>query len=115
GMTLRWLAPLALGLAGCTAALVRPDAEDVAWASGQWPGTTLQDLQTGRERYVRRCAGCHGLYLPEAYPPARWPHHVATMAERSRLTPADQDLIVRYLSAASHRPPAARVAGTPPR
>ncbi|MCB9550064.1 MAG: cytochrome c [Myxococcales bacterium] len=110
----RWGWVVAAGLLGCTPALVRPDAEDVAWASGQWPGTTLQDLESGRDRYVRRCAGCHTLYVPDAYPPARWPHHVDTMAERSRLAPGERDLIVRYLSVASHRPASARLPAPAP-
>jgi mono/diheme cytochrome c family protein len=98
-----WLA-LAVGLAaGCSAALDHPAPQDVEWASARWPGTSLTDLQHGRELYVEKCAGCHHLPLPAAYSPAEWEGYVAYMTADAKLKADEQDAIVRFLMAASVR------------
>jgi len=96
-----------VALAGCVSAVVQPVPADLPWATAQWPEVTLASLQTGRDRYIRKCAGCHNLHVPSEFPPTRWPKLVASMAERSHLTADDEALIMRYLSTASARGPAA--------
>jgi mono/diheme cytochrome c family protein len=100
-----WLTALgtALVAVGCGAGLAHPDARDATWASGKWPGTTVGDLEHGRAVFVSRCAGCHNLPHPESKTPDEWATVVGDMATGARLTAADQDLVLRYLSATSQR------------
>ena len=98
----RRLATLALaaGLGvSCAAALRHASPEDAAHLAPQWPGTTVEDLERGRRLYVRRCSGCHTLFLPAAYPKEAWPGLVDAMAEKARLRPAEREDVVRFLVA----------------
>ncbi len=92
---------LATGSLGCTAALPHPTAQDASAASVRWPGTTARDLERARSLYVRRCAGCHSLVLPRAYPAAAWPALVDAMTERSRVTPEEAESLKRLLATLS--------------
>jgi hypothetical protein len=89
--------------AACSPAVAHPDARDASWASEKWPGTTVDDLERGRAVFVSRCAGCHNLPLPDSKSPEEWATVVGDMATGARLSPADQDLVLRYLSASSER------------
>lgn len=91
-----------LGVA-CATAVIRPDARDAQWASAKWPGTTVGDLDRGRETFVGRCGGCHNLPEPNVKTPEEWSRVLDEMAARSKLTPDEKDLVLRYLSAASQR------------
>jgi mono/diheme cytochrome c family protein len=89
-----------LGLTGaCAAALRHATPDDAALVAPRWPGTTVEDLDRGRRLYVRRCSGCHNLFLPRAFPPERWPRLVDEMAEKGRLGPAERDDVTRFLVA----------------
>jgi len=93
-------------LAGCAAGVgaARPTEADARWASdGRWPGTTLGDLEQGRTIFTSKCVGCHGLPRPDAKSADEWPLVVDEMAARSKLSAADRDLVLRYLSAESAR------------
>ncbi len=87
----------AAALAGCAAALRHPTAQDAGLASRRWAGTSIRDLERGRALYVRRCSGCHTLYLPKAYPADDWPTWVEAMSERARLTPDEAEDVERLL------------------
>lgn len=87
----------------CSPAVVHPVARDATWASEKWPGTTVDDLEHGRAVFVSRCAGCHNLPLPDSKSPEEWATVVGDMATGARLSAADQDLVLRYLSATSER------------
>ena len=93
------LVAAALIAGGCAAALRQATPEDAVRLAPQWPGTTLEDLQRGRSLYVRRCSGCHNVYLPRAFPPAKWPGLVDEMAAKARLGPGERDDMVRFLVA----------------
>lgn len=93
----------ALGVAACATAVVHPSARDASWASEKWPGTTVDDLEHGRTVFVSRCAGCHNLPRPDAKTADEWASVVGEMAAGARLSAADQDLVLRYLSATSER------------
>ncbi len=90
------LVALAAALA-CSAALRHPTDQDARAAASQWPGTSAADLERGRRLYVRRCSGCHNLYLPSAYPAEDWPALVDSMSERARLTSAQQADVTRFV------------------
>ncbi len=87
----------AIALSGCAASLRHPTPQDERSASERWPGTSVRDLERARTLYVRRCSGCHTLFLPKAYPPDEWPTWVDAMSERSRLTPQEAEEVTRLL------------------
>lgn len=88
---------------GCATAVVQPTREDVTWASGLWPETTLEDLQRGRTLYVGKCAGCHHLHRPDEYSADRWRTLVDEMRKEAKVSEEEGALILKYLSAASTR------------
>ncbi len=90
------LVALAAALA-CSAALRHPTDQDARAAAAQWPGTSAADLERGRRLYVRRCSGCHTLYLPAAYPPEDWPALVEAMSDKARLDPAERTDVTRFV------------------
>jgi mono/diheme cytochrome c family protein len=57
----------------------------------------LASLQNGREVYIQKCKGCHGLPMPTDYSPAEWPKKVGDMAERSKIDDAQRRAIEQYL------------------
>ena len=84
-------------------AVPRPADQDLVRARATWPDTTRDELERGRDLYVGRCSGCHPLHAPNNYPAGTWQTVVGKMAERARLNPAEQDLVLRYLVALSAR------------
>lgn len=94
---------VALALWGCASVVVHPSGRDASWASQKWPGTTVADLEQGRTVFVSHCAGCHNLPSPGSKTPDEWASVVGEMAAGARLDAADQDLVLRYLSAVSDR------------
>jgi cytochrome c2 len=93
-----------VGAAACSAASVPPVASaDARWASERWPGTTVAELSKGRDVFVSRCSACHALPHPEVKSPDEWSNVLDEMAARAKLSSADRDLALRYLSAASQR------------
>jgi mono/diheme cytochrome c family protein len=95
---------VALAAVGCSPALPVPEAADAATARASWPETSLAELQKGRELYVRSCANCHTLKLPDELPPERWRGEVDHMQELGvKLAEGEAELIVRYLETMSRR------------
>jgi hypothetical protein len=85
-------------LAGC-AGLRQPTGGDVARVQAVWPDATLEELTLGRTTYVRRCAGCHQLFLPETRSAERWARSLDEMGEKAKLTPEERRVIERFLVA----------------
>jgi hypothetical protein len=67
-------------------------------------GFSIIELQVGRQTYIAKCARCHLVVSPSAYPPAAWPQHVDSMRERSKLTDVQRNMIVQYVQAFARRP-----------
>ncbi len=88
---------LLAGAVACAAGLRHPTEQDAQVAASQWPGTSLQDLERGRSLYVRRCSGCHTLYLPSAYAAEVWPELVDSMSRKARLSRSQQADITRFV------------------
>ncbi len=97
-------AALLAGAVACAAGLRHPTERDARAATSQWPGTALEDLQRGRSLYVRRCSGCHTLYLPSAYPAEAWPALVDSMSRKARLSREQQLDITRFVVTLSPAP-----------
>jgi mono/diheme cytochrome c family protein len=99
------VALVAGAVAGCaTRPLPEPGATDAVRAANLWPGTTVDDLHRGRQRYVQSCSGCHGLIDPHRFPQARWPGFVKEMTGRLQLSSNDVQDLTRYLVVASQAP-----------
>lgn len=103
-----WAGPVSAiclaAVAACSAAAVPPVASaDARWASERWPGTTVAELSKGRDVFVSRCSACHALPRPDVKSPDEWSSVLDEMASRAKLSSADRELALRYLSAASQR------------
>lgn len=94
---------------GC-ATLAQPTPVDAAWAAARWPDASEDELRRGRALYVKRCAGCHAVRLPERYPSSTWEQHVDEMATRAELPAAERELMLRYLLTMSRHGRLAEVA-----
>ena len=93
---------LAAGLTACGgSAIPHPTDRHVSRAQAEWPGTTRQSLEHGRDLYVARCSGCHTLFAPTAYPAKRWREVLGKMARRARLSREQSELVLHYLVAMS--------------
>jgi len=88
---------------GCATGLVQPTEMDLKWAAKRWEDISMEELLQGRNLYIKRCAGCHHLYLPDKYPPEQWPEIVSGMEERARINSHEKKLIIKYLSSISAR------------
>jgi mono/diheme cytochrome c family protein len=82
----------------------------VLWAQERWPEAaaeiSVESLESGREAFVRQCAGCHFLPRPQRYEPGEWAGMLDEMVREQEvlLEPADRELIGRYVAAAAAIP-----------
>jgi hypothetical protein len=97
---------LSLSAVGCAARLPEPNAADAARAAKAWPGTTVSDLHRGKQQYMQRCSGCHGLIDPHRFEAGRWPTFVKEMSGRLNITGDDLVDLTRYLVVAADAPAA---------
>ncbi len=58
---------------------------------------SLLDLKKGRELYVKNCANCHDLHLPNQYKAPVWKINLDKMQERSKITDLEKQLIYEYI------------------
>ncbi|MCE9576455.1 MAG: hypothetical protein K8W52_25120 [Deltaproteobacteria bacterium] len=90
--------------AGCARSVPPPATpSDASFAATAWPGTTIAELEHGRQLYGARCAGCHLPVAPASVAASAWPGHVDEMTTRAHLTPAEATLVTHYLVALSTR------------
>lgn len=96
-LSVLWL--VAAGVAACSAGLPQPTAADASRAKARWPSASLEELDRGRDLYVRKCAGCHALKSPGEIEPGRWEKEVAEMRQdhEVELSDAEASAIVQYL------------------
>lgn len=105
----------ALMLAGCATGPLGSDAivpapADAALAAER-VGMPAADIARAAGLYALKCAKCHKFYDPAAYPDAEWHTWMTKMSRKSRLEPAEESLLLRYLDAA--RKPGAAVKPAP--
>jgi hypothetical protein len=91
---------LVLAFAGCATVVPVPDEAQVMRAQKLDPASDLTKLQTGRTRFIAKCAGCHSLPEPTDVKPDEWPDELDTMAVKARLKPEERQLIEVYLRTA---------------
>jgi hypothetical protein len=97
----------AAAVAGCASRIPEPNAADAVRAAKDWPGTTVSDLHRGKQQYVQRCSGCHGLIDPHRFEAGRWPGFVKEMSGKLRLSSDELADLTRYLVVAADSPAAA--------
>jgi hypothetical protein len=69
-------------------------------ARGRWPEVSSESLAAGRELFVAKCNHCHGYPDLVATEEAKWPEIVERMGPRSKLGPAEVNLVLRFIQAA---------------
>ena len=99
-----FVALLGVVFAACAARLPEPNAADAERAAKVWPGTTVTDLHRGKQQYVERCAGCHGLIDPHQFQAGRWPGFVKEMSKRLEISGSEVADLTRYLVVAAESP-----------
>ncbi len=88
-------------MSACAPAIPHLSEGQLAWAEARWPGATVEKLERGRSLYVSRCSACHDAPAPGFDPQTQ----IGEMAERAKLKPEEQELVIQFLEAA--RTPAA--------
>ena len=83
---------LALVVTGCAADVPRPTSVDANRTN-----IPLARLEQGRAVYLDKCTRCHTPIGPRDVLAGDWPGHVANMAERSKISADEQQIIVDYL------------------
>ena len=86
-----------LVLVGCITAIPIITENQYKIISNRWPGTTIQELHTGRQLYIDRCAGCHSLHEPSALTDEEWRKALDKMQLKANLTIAEKELVLKYL------------------
>ena len=89
--------------AGCVS-IPHLTAAQVEWASTKWPETRADELEHGRSIYVSRCGSCHAAPEPKEVMQQTDADMVKEMADRAKLTPEEQQAVMRFLEAATNSP-----------
>jgi len=71
-------------------------AVDPAASADEWTG---KDSTAARKIYVAKCAKCHRFYEPKSYAEPDWRVWMEKMNAKSKLKPAQAELLNRYLDA----------------
>ncbi len=96
GATVVALAGCATGPLGSDAIVPAPaEAAVAAERAGMPPG----DIVRAADLYVLKCARCHKFYDPNGYNDTEWRTWMTKMSKKSRLEPAEDSLLLRYLEA----------------
>src|SRR5207247_6039788 len=75
----------------------------VAVAFGAWlfpaaaADLTSDEVKSAEKLYQTKCAKCHKFYNPADYSGADWQNWMQRMGKKSKLKPAQYDLLSRYL------------------
>jgi mono/diheme cytochrome c family protein len=97
---------------GCASMIAQPTESDRDWAAQRWPSTTVDALNEGRSLYVRKCSGCHSLYVPSQFGDDEWREAIVEMRDRSGIDQREAKLILRYVITIRHH---GEPAGTTPK
>ena len=89
----------------CGGTLPAPSTADVKTANTHWPGTSMEQLQSGRRAYLNQCGKCHSLKSETAVPKDAWEGTVSRMRSKNGAKLTDEDVanIARYLYAMASR------------
>ena len=92
-------------VSACGGTLPPPNMTDVKATSTRWPGTTLEQLSSGRRAYLKKCGTCHSLKSETAVPREAWESTVNRMRTKNGAELSDEEVadIARYLYAMESR------------
>jgi hypothetical protein len=74
-------------------------ASSVANALQQWPGTSEEQLEQGRQLFLQNCNGCHDYPDLVAYPEQKWPAAARRMGNKADLPEVDTELVLHFILA----------------
>ena len=76
-------------------------ADDARSSSALPPETNAtlppEQVTEARHLYLNKCARCHKFYNPGVYSEAEWQTWMHKMSRKAKLTPAQEDLLAKYL------------------
>ena len=95
-------------LAACGAAKTST-AVNLSAAQTKYPGYSMADFTAGQALYAENCGRCHPAYAPSSHTEEQWAKWVPKMVPKANkkagtvaIDDAGQDLILKFLYAASH-------------
>ncbi|MFT4644524.1 MAG: mono/diheme cytochrome c family protein [Planctomycetota bacterium] len=59
---------------------------------------SVEDLVTGRAKYIATCGKCHRLYKPDRNSSSEWTIYLDDMQERSHISNKEKQQIFKYLT-----------------
>ena len=62
-------------------------------------GLSAKEITDANALYTVKCAKCHKFYHPIDYPQNEWDMWMRKMSRKSKLKPAQEELLTRYLAA----------------
>jgi hypothetical protein len=62
-------------------------------------GLSAEEVTGASQLYVAKCAKCHKFYHPADYSQKDWEMWMRKMSRKSKLKPAQEELLARYLGA----------------
>ena len=62
-------------------------------------GFSAQEVDDASSLYAAKCAKCHKFYQPADYSQKDWDDWMRKMGRKSKLKPAQEELLTRYLGA----------------
>ncbi|MFA6540093.1 MAG: hypothetical protein WCT99_00680 [Bacteroidota bacterium] len=89
--------------AGCTSLIPLPEKTDMTIVNERWSNSSIDELFSGRNIYITKCSGCHGIKPPASYTANEWDTILVGMIPKAKLTSAEGDLVKKYLYVKSHR------------
>jgi len=89
----------------CGGTLPPPSEVDVKTTNTRWPGTTLEQLSSGRRTYLKKCGTCHSLKSEGSVPREVWEGTVNRMRAKNGAKLSDEEVadVSRYLYAMASR------------
>jgi hypothetical protein len=78
----------------------------LSWAATKWPDARAGELEHGRSLYVTRCGSCHTAPTPAEVKAENDADMVKEMADRAKLTPSEQQAVLRFIEAVTEPAPA---------
>jgi len=77
-------------------------ADNAAWASTKWPGTTPESLAAGHDTFIAKCNGCHDYPDLAAIDDDEWPGIVDSMGDKADLDATKKEAVLHFVLAARH-------------
>jgi nitrate/TMAO reductase-like tetraheme cytochrome c subunit len=74
-------------------------AERLETARQRWPDTPPEAWAQARQLYLSKCADCHSYPDLAYYEAGEWPKIMERMGRKAKVTPAEAELLLRFVLA----------------